>query len=86
MDFHEFDKAGNMAINGSACQAKQRLSQATVLAYLPEGTKIQELFLGMSLDEWEVVSFNPLNREVCVKILDTDVVISFIIPTVIFTP
>ena len=74
-----------MALNGKACQANQRLSQATLLAYLPEGTRIRDLFVGMSLDEWEVVSFNPVIREVCVKILDTDVTISFPVPTVVMT-
>ena len=77
-----------MAINGRACQAKQRLSQATVLAYLPEGTRIQEMFLGMSLDEWEVTSFNPLKREVCVTLLNDggETLISFNIPTLVFNP
>ena len=73
-------------IDGKPCQATQRLSQATLLAYLPEGSKIQEMFLGMSLDEWEVISFNSRTREVCVELLNDskNVLLSFIIPAIVF--
>lgn len=53
-----------------ACQNIQRLSQDTLLAILAIYRESQYDFLtSMELDEWQILSFNPEVREVCVQLL-----------------
>jgi hypothetical protein len=53
-----------------ACQSRQRLSKNTFVAYLTDGSKTKEFFLGMDQDDWEILSFDPEEREVCITILN----------------
>lgn len=53
-----------------ACQSTQRLSKKTLVAYLTEGSKEREFFEGLNDDDWEIMSFDPDKREVCVTILN----------------
>jgi len=73
--------------NGKPCQAKQSLTQAAFYAYLPEESRTRNFFERMTFDEWEIVSFNPQNREVCVRLLNDsgDILMSFFIPTIVLT-
>lgn len=48
------------------CQAVNRLSQTAFLALI-EGTPTARYFSALELSDWEIVSFNPTNREVCVQ-------------------
>jgi hypothetical protein len=52
----------------TACQKIQRLPQQTLLAML-ENTAAYTLLDSLDTDDWEIISFNPLKREVCIDIL-----------------
>lgn len=70
-----------------ACRAIQRVSKATVLALMgsslndpvpnnplnPAAATFKPFFLRtIPLDHWEVMSFNPVKREVCVLVYRYD--------------
>lgn len=68
-----------------ACQRVQRIPKVTLLAYLPDGSRQKEFFEGMDIDDWEIISFDPERREVCIVLLNDsqDVTVTVTIPTII---
>jgi hypothetical protein len=50
------------------CQKEHRLSKATLLAMIEPITDTYEFFLSIPDEDWEIDSFNPRLREVCVNI------------------
>ena len=74
--------------NQIACQTTSSLSKATLLAYLPPKPVVgqtgidptinpppsaQGLLSNLSLSQWDIVSFDPVSRTVCVIIYNDDV-------------
>lgn len=47
-----------------ACQNLQRLSQSSLLAYIPSSNFLHDV----DRSEWQVTSFDPQRREACVTI------------------
>ena len=69
-----------------ACQGKARLAKETLLAYLTDGSKTKDLFLSMDINDWEITSFTPDNREVCILFLNDsrDITTTVILPETSF--
>lgn len=51
-----------------ACQKRHSLRKETLLAMIEPLSQTHEFFLGIPEIDWEILSFNPVNREVCVEI------------------
>ena len=59
-------------ITRTACSnTQQRLSKTTFLAFLTEGEKPRTYFESIPENNWSIISFNPITREVCV-LLESD--------------
>jgi hypothetical protein len=55
-----------MAINNKPCSKNDRLSKATFLAMLPDGSRQKEFYLNIPNDRWDIVNFDPDTREACI--------------------
>jgi hypothetical protein len=49
------------------CSVQQRLAKVTFLAMLPDGSRQKEFYLSIPDDRWEILSFDPKTRDVCVR-------------------
>jgi len=67
-----------------SCVGQQRLSQLTFLAMIVDVSKTNEFFASMSLDEWQIVSFEPRTREVCIEIFATNVLVTVYLPELVW--
>jgi len=56
-----------MLIHRTACYNSQRLSQKALIAMLPTETHMKKFFEGLEEDAWEIISFDPKTRLVCIK-------------------
>jgi len=55
--------------NRRQCTKQERLSKVTVLAMLRDtGTGLETYFENMDIDQWEIVSFDSLTRNVCISV------------------
>lgn len=50
----------------NACKNTQRISKYTVMAMLIEGTPTYKFIHNLPFEEWDVMSFDSNNREVCI--------------------
>lgn len=64
------------------CVSQENISQSTVIAMLPEGSKQREWLESINRDKWTITSFDSKRREVCINIItDTGVnYVSVILP------
>lgn len=56
-------------IRKNACQVEQRISKKTVLACFETGTKTRKWLESIPNDNWQIVSFMPEIRTVCLIVL-----------------
>lgn len=65
-----------------ACVNSHRLSKATFLAMIGEGSAA--FYDGLDNDDWSIRSFNPTTREVCITLHTSpgDRVLSYVLPTI----
>ncbi len=61
--------AANPSFRRRACQSNARLSKASFIALLDEGSRRKEFYEGLDDENWEIISFDPAKREVCVTII-----------------
>lgn len=51
------------------CTKQERLTKTTFLAILRDtGSALEEYFNGLEEDQWEIISFNSVTRDVCVRV------------------
>lgn len=76
-----------MALKTRACSAKQRLSQQTFLAYVTNDGKIATMFDNIPLSQWQIISFDPKSRSVCIEVDNgfRVILLYFTIPSIILT-
>lgn len=53
----------------TACSLRPDISKKTVLAMYDEGTPTREFLEKLRDDQWQVVSFDPAKREVCLLVI-----------------
>lgn len=53
-------------ISRTACVNLQRIGKSTVTAMLTPGSPEFNLLNNLNESQWDVMSFNPQNREVCI--------------------
>jgi len=53
----------------TACFNSQRLSQTALIATLPTETKMKEFFENLDPAKWQIISFDPPTRQVCIKLI-----------------
>lgn len=53
-------------ISRTACVNLQRIGKSTVTAMLTPESPEYNFLTNLEESQWDVVSFNPLNREVCI--------------------
>ena len=70
------------------CYSQERISQATVLAMLTEGSKQREWLESIDRESWAITSFDSRTREVCIDVqTDTQVNhVSFTLPYIDINP
>jgi hypothetical protein len=70
--------------NKTACAVEQRLSKKTLLAFFPEDTGTGKFLHSLDPNAWEIISFTPLDRNVCIRLTaDSGVrIISLVLPVV----
>jgi len=56
-----------MLIHRTACYNSQRLSKKALIAMLPTNTHMKDFFEWLADDAWEILSFDPKTRLVCIK-------------------
>jgi hypothetical protein len=64
------------------CMASERLQKATLLAMLPSDTGVGRYIHSLDLSNWEIASFSPYSKEVCVSLINEkgNKTISLIVP------
>ena len=55
-----------------ACYQRPNISKATVKASFDEGTPTREYLDSLDEENWEVLSFNPEDRQVCIVLSSTN--------------
>ena len=50
------------------CSVRQRLAKVTFLAMLPDGSRTKEFYENIPDERWEISSFDPATRNVCVRL------------------
>jgi len=77
----------NKLIFRQRCISQENISQATVVAMLPEGSRQREWFEALDRDKWTITSFDSKRREVCINVTtDTGVnYVSVVLPYLAIT-
>ena len=60
--------ASDKLIFRQKCYSQQRLTQKTLIAMLPEGSKQREWFEALDTEKWSITSFDSRTREACVDV------------------
>lgn len=54
-------------VRARACRSSQRLTQSSLIGMM-YGTGTANFLVGLNSEDWRIVSFDPISREVCIEV------------------